>query len=118
MAKIFYSVMGEGRGHATRVRTLVESLRREHKIVLFTYGEAHQMLSRTYRGSEVIVHRIPGLRFGYSGHSISYVRTIWGALRYLRGLSRLVGFLEALLYKARPDLLLTNFEPAPPRDAL
>jgi len=75
------------------------------------------MLARIYRGSEVRVHRIPGLRFRYSNHGINYLRTVGGALRYLAGLSRLVGFLELIIRRSRPDLVLTDFEPALSRAA-
>src|SRR5262245_12773052 len=118
MAKIVYSVAGEGRGHATRVRALVEELRHQHRLVLLAAGDAHSLLAQTYRDSDVRVHRIPGLRFRYSDHGISYLRTSLGALRYLAGLPRLVTFLEKVLRRAGPDLVLTDFEPALPRAAL
>ena len=35
MATIFYGLSGEGRGHATRARTIVEGLRKRHKVVVF-----------------------------------------------------------------------------------
>jgi hypothetical protein len=38
MAKVFISLSGDGRGHATRIRALVEALRAEHEITLFTSG--------------------------------------------------------------------------------
>jgi uncharacterized protein (TIGR00661 family) len=117
MARVVYSMAGEGRGHATRVRAIVEELRAEHQVALFAPGDAHPMLARTYRGTGVSVYRIPGLRFHYSNHGISYIRTIRGAVRYLAGLDRLVGFLEQFLRRFRPDLVLTDFEPALPRAA-
>jgi uncharacterized protein (TIGR00661 family) len=117
MARIFYSVAGEGRGHATRVRALVEDLRHEHQVVLFAAGDAHQMLAQTYRKSDIRVHRIPGLRFQYSNNGINYLRTLCSGLRFLRQLGRLVGFLEEIMRRRRPDLVITDFEPALPRAA-
>ena len=65
MSTIFYSMAGEGRGHATRVRTVVENLRANHRLVLFAPGAAHDLLAPLYAGSEVEVRRIPGLVFHY-----------------------------------------------------
>jgi len=60
MAKIFVSLAGEGRGHATRVRALVERLRGPHEVVLFASHVAHQLLAAAYRGQpHVTVRRIP-----------------------------------------------------------
>nr|AIA95492.1 CAZy families GT1 protein [uncultured Pirellula sp.] len=69
MAKIFYSMAGEGRGHAVRVRTLTELLRQDHELHLFASDEAFDFLSRFYsaEGPDVRLLRIPGLRFHYSG---------------------------------------------------
>lgn len=45
MAKIAYSVSGEGQGHAARARTLIEDLGDEHEVLLYAPGRAHQMLA-------------------------------------------------------------------------
>ena len=63
MATIVYSLAGEGRGHATRVRTIVELLRAEHRFVIFAPGDAYDMLAPLYAGSDVGVIRLPGLHF-------------------------------------------------------
>ena len=83
MATIFYSLAGEGRGHATRVRTIVEQLRSEHRFVIFAPGDAFDMLAPLYAESDVVVQRIEGLRFAYGAdNSVSPARTAlllaWG----------------------------------------
>ena len=40
MAKLAISLCGEGRGHATRISTLVERLDRDHEIVVYTSADA------------------------------------------------------------------------------
>jgi uncharacterized protein (TIGR00661 family) len=118
MAKIFYSVAGEGRGHATRVRTIVEELRREHEIVLFAPHVAYDFLYDIYQDAvDVDVRRIPGLEFSYNGRRVSYFRSIRQSLPYLRNLSTLVSRMERLLHDEQPDLIITDFEPALPRAA-
>lgn len=118
MARLFFSVSGEGRGHATRVRAVVESLRHEHEITLFASGEAWRFLAPLYRGTRVRVHRIGGLRFHYNAaRRLNFSKTAAEAARFLRRLPMLVGMLGRLLEREQPDLVVTDFEPALPRAA-
>ncbi|MGB8266465.1 MAG: glycosyltransferase family protein [Candidatus Velthaea sp.] len=118
MATIFYSLAGEGRGHATRVRTIVEHLRSEHRFVIFAPGDAYEMLAPLYAGSGVRVTRIPGLQFEYTArNTLSPWRTTRGVLGYLSRLPQLIARLQREIERERPDLVLTDFEPALPRAA-
>ena len=70
MAKIFYSMAGEGRGHAVRVLTLAEHLRHEHELVLFASGDAYDFLVKTYGTTQVDnvrLMRVSGVQFRYTG---------------------------------------------------
>lgn len=116
--KIFWSMSGEGRGHATRVRALVERLRSDDlEFTLFAPGDAHDFLAPLYHGSDVRVVQIPGLRFEYRDCRLDTRRTLTGALRYLMGFRRLIRRLEREIRDARPELVVTDFEPALPRAA-
>ena len=118
MANIFYSVMGEGRGHATRARTLTEALRSRHRIVLYAGGDAFRFLAPLYHGSEVAVREIPTLRFAYgSSGKVDMLQTGRGVLGFLRGMRTEVRRLVEDLRSERPDLVLTDFEPLLPRAA-
>ena len=98
MGRIFYSVAGEGRGHATRVRTVVEELRQEHDVVLLAPHVAFEFLDDIYHDSEdVEVRRIPGLQFCYNGRRVSYVNSIRQSVPYLRQLPELVNSMERML---------------------
>lgn len=95
MSRIFYSVAGEGRGHATRARTVVEELRRDNEVVLFAPHMAFDFLNEIYRDTaDVEVRRIPGLQFSYSGRSVSYWRSIRDSVPYLWKLPSLVAAFE------------------------
>jgi uncharacterized protein (TIGR00661 family) len=119
MAKIFYSVAGEGRGHATRVRAIVEQLRSEHEFVIFAPDDAFDMLSPLYETSNVRVVRIPGPRFEYgTNKAVSTWRTGLGAFSYLATLPALVDRLERAIDEERPDLVITDFEPSLARAAV
>lgn len=118
MAKIFFSLSGEGRGHATRVRALVESLRKEHQVAIFASGDAYRFLAPLYLGTTVRLHRIGGLRFHYTpSRRVNFRRTSWEAFRFMRRLPLLVRMLERRMIDERPDLVVADFEPALPRAA-
>jgi uncharacterized protein (TIGR00661 family) len=118
MAKIFYSMAGEGRGHATRVRTLVEDLRKRHELILLAPGDAYELLEGAYRGSEVRVERLPGLRFVYDARQrVHYPRTLARSVEYLRGLPELKRQLGQRFERERADLLITDYDPGAPRAA-
>lgn len=123
MAKIFWSMAGEGRGHATRVRSIVEQLHEEvsdeHHFVLFASDQAYDFLAPCYAdGSRTVeVRRIPGLRFRYREGRLSATKSLSGGLRYLRQLPGLVEHLKQAIRDKQPDLVITDFEPALPRAA-
>lgn len=120
MARIFYSLAGEGRGHAARARTLVEHLRHEHEITLFAPNDAFEFLNRCYPADRPVpnvrLRRIPGLKFEYSGRKLDLVKSIGRGLGYAGWtLPRLVRALRRRIRSERPDLILTDFEPSLPR---
>ncbi|MCB2156341.1 teichoic acid biosynthesis protein [bacterium] len=118
MSKIFFSLSGEGRGHATRVRALVERLRLDHDITIFAPEDAYRLLAPIYAETDVRVCWIPGLVFHYTrGHRLDFARTTREGLGYLASLSRLVSRLEGVIRWERPDLVVTDFEPSLPRAA-
>lgn len=118
MARIVYSMAGEGRGHATRVKAVVQRLRERHELILLAPGDAYDLLVGAYGGSDVRIVPFPGLRFGYGkGAGIDPWRTAGGAARYMARLPRLVEGVADLLRTWRPDLAITDFEPSLPRAA-
>ncbi|TWT86335.1 hypothetical protein Mal64_38760 [Pseudobythopirellula maris] len=118
MATIYFSVMGEGRGHAARARSMVERLRGEHRMVLFTSHDALAFLSKEYADDpEVEVVEIPGLRFCYTEKKLALLRTIREGLALWVRLGRHTSTLEKRLRSDRPDLVVADFEPLMPRAA-
>ena len=118
MATIFYSLSGEGRGHATRVRAIVEELRGHHRIVIYAPGQAYDLLKPVYQESDVIVRHIPGLAFHYTRcHRLNPMRTGIKGLSYTAKYAALSRRLRADIERESPDLVITDFEPALPRAA-
>jgi len=118
MGTIFYSMSGEGRGHATRAWTIVLELMREHRVVLFAPGDAYELLEGRCRQAGLELRRIPGPRFCYDARarlnpwatSVEFCRYLWNGPRLVRRLMREIE-------RERPDLIITDFEPALPRAA-
>jgi uncharacterized protein (TIGR00661 family) len=118
MANIFISLSGDGRGHATRMKAVVEALRPDHSITIFTSGQAFMLLTGAYRHTEVRVRRIGCLRFAYDKRGQMHTwKTAMGGLRYLRRLPNLLSLLRTTIEREQPDLVITDFEPALPRAA-
>jgi uncharacterized protein (TIGR00661 family) len=119
MSTIFYSVSGEGRGHAARARALIEELRHQHRVIIHAPGQAFELLSPLYNDdSNVEVRKIPGLLFHYGkNNTLQYRKTIYRGVRYIMQAPRLVRRLQDSIESEEADLIITDFEPALPRAA-
>jgi uncharacterized protein (TIGR00661 family) len=118
MARIAISLCGEGRGHATRICTLVEHLQRDHDLLIYTSADAFAFLSRRHAvgAGRVEVREIPGLVFQYTGGRLDVMKTITAGLDYqARILGPLVDRLMTELEGFKADVGITDFEPALPR---
>lgn len=118
MARIFLSTAGEGRGHATRTRALAEQLRQQHELTIFAPHHAHDLLAPLYAGSTVRVERISGICGAYRNRTFDTWGTVANVVRYAAGARSLIRRLCAAMRERRPDLAITDFEPALPRAAI
>jgi uncharacterized protein (TIGR00661 family) len=118
MSTIFYSVMGEGRGHAARARAMVERLGGRHRFVLYSFDQALAFLRALYAGREdVEVRETPGLRFHYTGERLNLTKTLAKGVQFRARLEEIVRRREAEIRRDRPELIVADFEPTVPRAA-
>lgn len=119
MATIAYSMAGEGRGHATRAKTVIDHLlRRQHHVLIFAPHFAYTFLNRVYHDEHrVSVKQIPGLMFHYRNGKLNYSQTTIGATQYLVRLPQLINMICLDLARHEVDLAITDFEPSLPRAA-
>ena len=120
MSRIAISLCGEGRGHATRISTLIERLEDDHDILVFTSFDAWEFLSKRFaeRHPRVRVVEIPGIVFEYTDGRLDVMRSIAAGLDYqARHLGPLVDRILRELDGFQADLAITDFEPALPRAA-
>ena len=118
MARIAIGLCGEGRGHATRMATLVERLQGQHEIMMFSFAEGFAFLRQRFPAgaSPVRIVEIPGIRFRYTRERIDLPRSIAAGLHYkYRQVWPLVDRLCPEMKKFGADLVVTDFEPALPR---
>lgn len=119
MSMVFYAINGEGRGHATRATSLIEALRRrDHEVVVYTYGQALDLLRARYAGSEVQVRTVPAIHWRYrSDETVDLARTVGSGLKHYAGLDRLAREYARDIERDAPALLVTDFEATLPRAA-
>lgn len=118
MAKICYGVAGEGRGHAARVRTIVEDLAQRHEILIFASHQALKFLRKSLKRPNIRILAIPGFRFCYNkeGH-LDPLLTILDGLRTLGLFSRKSSKISHQIQQFSPDMIISDFEPMLPRIA-
>lgn len=118
MATIYYTVMGEGRGHAVRARAMVERLRGQHRLVLFSSFDGLEFLRGEYADDpEIEVRETEGIKFHYSQGKLDLAKTIKSGLGTWWNLSKTIDRLSVDFERDRPDLVVTDFEPTVARAA-
>jgi uncharacterized protein (TIGR00661 family) len=120
MARIAISLCGEGRGHATRIATLIEHLEADHDLLVYTSADAHAFLSGRFGVGHprVRIESIPGIVFEYTSGRLDVMRSITAGLDYqARVLGPLVDRIMGGLEAFQADVAITDFEPALPRAA-
>jgi uncharacterized protein (TIGR00661 family) len=119
MSTICYGIAGEGRGHATRARAVIDILKKRHTIIIYTSGQALSLLEPLSKNENVTIREIPVPRFQYNEKNsrLDYIKTSLHGLRYLKGLPGLIKDLSEQFRLEKPDLVISDFEPATPRAA-
>lgn len=120
MSRIAISLCGEGRGHATRVSTLVGRLEADHDVLVWTSADALAFLRQRFGSGHprVRIEEIPGVVFEYSGGRLDVMKSIAAGLDYqARALGPLVDRMLRELETFAADVAITDFEPALPRAA-
>lgn len=105
--RILYGVVGEGMGHATRSRVILEELVREHEVHVVVSGRAREYLGRHFAN----VHRIWGLTLNDGGNRVRNFRTV---LQNLKGAvggwpGNVRAYFE-VLSQFRPEVVISDFE--------
>jgi uncharacterized protein (TIGR00661 family) len=110
--RILYGVVGEGMGHATRSRVVIEHLvSRGHEVEVVVSGRAHDYLKARER-DRLGVNRIWGLHIVYEDNEVQNFRTVLSNLAHAvtGGWPRNVLEYFRVAEEFRPDVVVSDFE--------
>ncbi len=105
---ILYGVPGEGMGHATRSKVVIDHLLKQHNVQVVSSSRAFQFLNKSFPGR---VHEIKGFHFAYKNAQVSKAGTF--ALNLKNAPKNLLqNFKEyrQLHTNFSPDLVISDFE--------
>src|SRR5262245_61810017 len=110
MARLWYSVHGEGWGHAVRSGVVIEHLQREHELFITAAHKAYTYLRTRFPDLHIL--EIEGPRMVYNDAGIMVGRTVRAALAQLSDQTReslrvIFGDVSAF----DPHVILSDFEP-------
>ena len=105
--RILYGVVGEGMGHATRSRVVIEHLLASgHEVHVLVSGRAHAMLSKHFNG----VHRVHGWHLVYEDNVVKKGKTAWSNLVDLLREAPILANAYRQLDDFRPEAVISDFE--------
>jgi uncharacterized protein (TIGR00661 family) len=108
MAKILYSVNGEGMGHATRSMALIQELRKKHDVLVIAgSSRVYPYLKKMHNQ----VKKYEGIRLSYKDDKIDDYETLkkyftWIAKKSPSSIKQIYKIMKSY----NPDILLTDFE--------
>jgi uncharacterized protein (TIGR00661 family) len=108
MARIWYSVLGDGMGHAIRSETVIEHLRQNHDVLITAAGRAYPYLKKKFGNS---VHEIMGLTLIYEDNRVRFGKTLGDFIKKIPGFRDNIDLIGKLLTDFRPHVLISDFEP-------
>jgi uncharacterized protein (TIGR00661 family) len=105
--RILYGVVGEGMGHATRSRVLLEELVKKHEVNIVVSGRARDYLAQRFAN----VHKIWGFTIAYEGNSVKALQTVLQNLKgALSGWPENIRQYFKIMDDFHPDVVISDFE--------
>lgn len=105
--RILYGVVGEGMGHATRSRVVLEHLVQHHDVHIVVSGRARDYLAKRFEN----VHNIWGFTINYEGNSVKKWQTVLQNLKgAITGWPQNVKKYFELVDTFAPDVVISDFE--------
>lgn len=107
MAKILYGVAGEGSGHSSRARVIINHLESVgHEVKVISYDRGYRNLKDDFD-----VTRIFGLGLDYADNRVRYLPTIFKNIIKTPEAVMSVDRVRRLVERFHPDIVFSDFEP-------
>ncbi len=112
--RILYGVVGEGMGHATRSKVILEELVAwGHELVVVVSGRAHGFIAKQFANCpRVVVEEIHGLSLDYDNNQLDLAGSVMKNLKtVLPGLAKnLEAYRELAERHFKPEVVISDFE--------
>ena len=110
--RILYGVVGEGMGHATRSRVVLDHLAQDHDVRVMVSGRAHGFLAGRYADHpRVTVREIAGLHLVYEDNAVKSRASLRSNLRgFVPGYRQNLTAYRRTLGDFMPEVVITDFE--------
>lgn len=111
--RILYGVVGEGMGHATRSRVVLEHLcAANHEILVVVSGRAHQFLKERFVDrANFRLEEIHGLHLKVADNEIDRSASFWSNLEKVpSGLRKNIEVYDKVVGDFSPDVVVSDFE--------
>jgi len=109
MARILYAVHGEGMGHATRSKVVIDYLlKKGHEVIIVSGDRAFDFLSKKFKN----VYNIDCYKIIYENNSVQNIKTSIANIRkFPSALIKNFKQLIKIIIKFEPEIVITDFEP-------
>lgn len=104
---VFYTVCGEGMGHAIRSSVILDEIKDDYDIHIFSSHRAFSYLNEKFDN----VHEIGGFNTVYENNKVSNKKTLYQAMKKNpKNLKNGYTNLYKLAYEMKPDVIVSDFE--------
>lgn len=107
MARILYGVAGEGSGHSSRTKEVIEHLiSKGHIVKVVSYDKGYENLKPFFD-----VEEIDGLRFTYKNNQVKPIQTAFNNIKNTHRGIRTINKVFKIADKFKPEIVFSDFEP-------
>lgn len=105
--KILYGVVGEGMGHATRSRVILDALSARHQVTVVASGRAYDFLAARFEN----VHKIWGATLAYEDNAVNKLKTaLQNAKAAVGGVPENIRQYFEIKERFTPECVITDFD--------
>lgn len=104
--KILYGIAGEGFGHPTRAKVIIEHLKKSNEVIVVCGGKAYELLRDKFKAEKIECFRI-----SFKNQKMNNIYTFFQNIVTLPKKLRYNRKLNKIVKNFSPDIIITDFEP-------